>query len=739
MIHLPNLIADLGLILGAGAVITLLFKYLKQPLVLGYLIAGFLVGPHFTLFPTIVETENVQVWAEIGVIILLFSLGLEFSFKKLMKVGGSASIAAMSEIIIMLLLGYFTGRAFGWSAMDSIFLGAILSVSSTTIILRAFEELGVKGQKFAGLVFGVLIVEDLATIVLLVLLSTLAVSQQFAGAEMLYSITKLGFFLTLWFIGGIFFIPSLLKKIKPILTDEMLLIISLSLCLLMVYLASQAGFSPALGAFIMGSILAETTQGIKIEHLVTPIKDLFGAVFFVSVGMLIDPAILIEYWLPVTVIIVVTIVGKLFSSGLGALISGQPLKTSIQTGLSLAQIGEFSFIIATLGMTLNVTSSFLYPITVAVSAITTFTTPYMIKFSFPLSAKINASLPRKWKENLDRYSAATQSVSAVSKWQLFLRSYIVNTIIHTIFSIAVIIISSRYLYPFFAEQSEGAVWGISVTIILTLIMLSPFLYALSFRNLYNGVVQELLSEKLYRNLIFVMRVFRHFLALALLIGLLNNLLSINAAIITLLAILVILVIFRKQVRKNYMRIEETFLINFNKNGEGEPKNEIPILAPWDAHFTEIEVKPESAVIGKTLEELKWRERAGINVAMITRGQIIIHIPSRDTVVYPGDKLYIIGTDTQIKKINSILRPDKSLVQIEDQYQPSLEKVLIRKDSVLNGKSLKESNIRDLAEGIVVGVERNGERIVNPESNWTFVENDMVWVVGDHKKIVAELK
>lgn len=739
MIHLPNLIADLGLILGAAAVVTLLFRYLKQPLVLGYLIAGFLVGPHFTLFPTIVETENVQVWAEIGVIILLFSLGLEFSFKKLMKVGGSASISAMSEIIIMLFLGYFTGQAFGWSKMDSIFLGAILSVSSTTIIIRAFEELGIKGQKFAGLVFGVLIVEDLATIVLLVLLSTIAVSQQFAGTEMLYSISKLGFFLTLWFIGGIFFIPSLLKKIKPLLTDEMLLIISLSLCLLMVYLASQAGFSPALGAFIMGSILAETTQGIKIEHLVTPIKDLFGAVFFVSVGMLIDPEIIVQYWLPVTVILVVTIVGKLFSSGLGALISGQTLKTSVQTGLSLAQIGEFSFIIATLGMTLNVTSPFLYPITVAVSAITTFTTPYMIKFSFPFAAKINSLLPKKWKENLDRYSAATQNVSVVSNWQIFLKNYIINTIVHTIFSIAVIIISSRYLYPFFEEQFGGSVWGVVTTLIITLVILSPFLYALSFRNLYSNMVKELLSEKLYRNLIFVMRLFRHILALALLIGLLNNLLSINAALMTLIAILAILVIFRKQVRKNYMRIEETFLTNFNKNEVGDEKSEVPVLAPWDAHFTEIEVKSESSVIGKTLEELKWRERAGINVAMITRGQLIIHIPSRDTVVYPGDKLYIIGTDTQIKKINSILRPDKSLVQIEDQYQPTLEKVLIKKDSALNGKSLKESNIRELTEGIVVGVERDGKRIVNPDSNWTFVENDMVWVVGDSKKIASELK
>ncbi len=736
MIHLPNLIADLGLILGAAAVVTLIFKYLKQPLVLGYLTAGFLVGPHFTLLPTIVEKENVQVWAEIGVIILLFSLGLEFSFKKLMKVGGSASIAAMSEIIIMLMLGYFTGRAFGWSAMDSIFLGAILSVSSTTIIIRTFEELGIKGQKFAGLVFGVLIVEDLATIVLLVLLSTLAVSQQFAGAEMLFSIMKLAFFLTLWFIAGIFFIPTLLKKIKPIMTDEMLLIISLSLCLLMVFLASKAGFSPALGAFIMGSILAETNQGVKIEHLIASIKDLFGAVFFISVGMLLDPQILAEYWLPVTAILVVTIVGKLFSSGLGALISGQPLKTSIQTGLSLAQIGEFSFIIATLGMTLNVTSSFLYPITVAVSAITTFTTPYMIKLSFPLAAKANAMLPKKWKDNLDRYSAATQSVSALSNWQLFVRKYIGNTVVHSIFSVAVILLSSNYLYPFLQEQFEGVWWAKLLTIVLTLIVISPFIYALSFRNLYDSITQEFLNQKLHRNLIFVMRIFRHILALALLIFLLNKLLSITVALIALVAFMLTLFIFGKQIKRSYIRIEERFLINFNKSG-GE--RETPVLAPWDAHFTEIEVRPESPVIGKTLEELKWRERAGINVAMITRGKLIIHLPSRDTVIYPGDQLYIVGTDTQIRKITSILRPDKALLNIEDRYQPSLEKVLVKKGSFLEGKSLKDSNVRELAEGIVVGVEREGSRVVNPESNWVFQENDMVWIVGDPLKIQIHLK
>jgi CPA2 family monovalent cation:H+ antiporter-2 len=318
--HLKPLISDLGLILMTAAVAVLLFKKIKQPLVLGYLIAGFLAGPHFVFFPTVKEVSSVEVWAEIGVIFLLFSLGLEFSFKKLMKVGGTASITAVVQIISMIIIGYFVGQWIGWKSMDSIFLGVILSISSTTIILKTFDELGVKSQKFAGIVLGSLIVQDIVAILMMVLLSTIAVSQQFSGGELLLSVLKLIFFLTIWFVGGIFFIPTLLKKAKNILTDEMLLIISLALCLMMVILADSVGFSPALGAFIMGSIIAETTQAEHIEHLVKPVKDLFGAVFFVSVGMLINPETLYEYALPVAILTVVVIIGQSVSSTIGALI-----------------------------------------------------------------------------------------------------------------------------------------------------------------------------------------------------------------------------------------------------------------------------------------------------------------------------------------------------------------------------------------------------------------------------------
>jgi CPA2 family monovalent cation:H+ antiporter-2 len=377
MTHLPHLITDLGLILAVAGITTLLFKKIKQPVVLGYIIAGLLVGPHVSLIPTVVDDEAIKTWSEIGVIFLLFSLGLEFSFKKLVKVGGSASITAVVEIVLMIAVGYGAGIFMGWSPMDSIFLGAILSMSSTTIIIRAFDELGVRTRKFAGLVFGILIVEDLVAILLLVLLSTLAVSQQFAGGELLMQLLKLAFFLILWFLAGIFFIPTFLKRTQKLMNDETMLIVSLALCLLMVVLAVAVGFSAALGAFIMGSILAETTQAERIEHLIKSVKDLFGAIFFVSVGMMIDPKVLIEYAGPVLIVTLLTITGKFLATAIGALLSGQSLKHSVQAGMSLAQIGEFSFIIASLGLSLKVTSAFLYPIAVAASAVTTFTTPFL--------------------------------------------------------------------------------------------------------------------------------------------------------------------------------------------------------------------------------------------------------------------------------------------------------------------------------------------------------------------------
>ena len=398
MSEIPSLISDLAVILVSAGLVTLLFKKLKQPVVLGYVVAGILAGPSIEEIPTVSEVESIRIWADIGVIFLLFALGLDFSFKKLMKVGGTAVIGAITIVIGMMTAGYATGLTLGWGHMNSLFLGGMLSMSSTTIIFKAFDDMGLRNQRFAGVVFGILVVEDLFAVLLMVLLSTVAVSKHVEGMELLNSVIKLGVFLLFCFVVGIYLIPSFLKQTKRFLNEETMLIVAIGLCLGMVIIATQAGFSSALGAFVMGSILAETVEAERIERLIKPVKDLFGAIFFVSVGMLIDPAMLWEYKVPILIITVVVMVGQICFASLGVLLSGQPIKIAIQSGFSLAQIGEFAFIIASLGLTLKVTDSFLYPIVVAVSVVTTFFTPYMIRLAEPAYRLADRWIPERWKE-----------------------------------------------------------------------------------------------------------------------------------------------------------------------------------------------------------------------------------------------------------------------------------------------------------------------------------------------------
>ncbi|MFV8340321.1 cation:proton antiporter [Flavobacterium sp. LB3P21] len=731
--HLQPLISDLGLILMTAAVAVLLFKKIKQPLVLGYLIAGFLAGNHFDFFPSVKDIKSVEVWAEIGVIFLLFSLGLEFSFKKLMKVGGTASITAVTQIISMVAIGYLAGQWIGWKQMDSIFLGVILSISSTTIILKTFDELGVKTQKFAGIVIGSLIVQDIVAILMMVLLSTIAVSQQFSGSELLLSVFKLIFFLTIWFVGGIFFIPTLLKKAKNILTDEMLLIISLALCLMMVILAANVGFSPALGAFIMGSIIAETTQAEHIEHLVKPVKDLFGAVFFVSVGMLINPGTLYEYALPVAILTLVVILGQSISSTIGALLSGQPLKQSVQTGMSLSQIGEFSFIIATLGMTLNVTSDFLYPIVVAVSAVTTFTTPFMVKFATPFSEYLEKKLPRKWIKKIERYSANAQSIKLVSNWQIVVRAFLTQVIIHSVIIVAIILLSSKFILPLV----EGSQFGNIFAALITLVILSPFLWALSLRRVAVKQVAILREERKYRGPILMMILMRMVLTLFYIGFLLNIFFSPVIAFIVLIAAVVVYFVFPKKLNAQYHKIEDHFLQNLNARELKKAVRSRSDLTPWDGHMTTFEIAPTSNIAGKTLEELSIREQLGINIAFVKRGEITINIPSRNERLFPGDEICVIGTDTQVAAFKKYL----------DQHEIDVSPLATESDIVLQqlelineafiGKSIRDSELREKTSGLIVGLERGGKRILNPESKLILEKNDILWIVGS-KKLLANL-
>lgn len=741
MIHLAPLIKDLALILIAAAITTLIFKRLKQPLVLGYIVAGLLVGHHVSIIPTVSDEKNIHIWSEIGVIFLLFSLGLEFSFKKLIKVGGAASISAIVEVVFMLFLGYLLGQVMGWSAMDSIFLGGIISISSTTIIIRAFEELGVKGLKFAGLVFGILVVEDLVAIVLLVLLSTLAVSRQFEGGEMLMSIVKLVFFLIAWFVTGIFFIPTLLRMTKKLMNEETLMVTAVGLCLLMVVLATQAGFSPALGAFIMGSILAETTQAEKIEHLIKPVKELFGAVFFISVGMLIDPAMLVKYAVPVLIITVVTLIGKTLSTGMGALVSGQPLKTSVQAGMSLAQIGEFSFIIAQLGLSLKVTSDFLYPVAVAVSAVTTFTTPYMIKVSSPVYEKLSDMLPHRWKTAINRYSAAAQTISVVSDWKILLRSYFTNMIIYTVVMLAIILLSSYYLLPLINIRIGGYNWGPVASAVITLILLIPFLGALAFRRLSSVESNRIWEQKKYRGPLLLLRLARIVVAVFLIGFFIDRFFSFTVAIVVTVFILALVFLLRRRINEFYTTIEERFFSNFNARETKVGNINKSVLAPWDAHLAVAEIRPLSPVAGGTLEELQLRENYGINIALINRSGIKMYAPDKFTRLFPGDVVTAIGTDEQLQKFNEYLEPvnNHQSAPAQDGDPIALKQFLVMEKSPVLGKTIREAGIRERTSGIVLGIERKGQRLLNPASTTVLQIGDIVWIAGSGGRLYAWLK
>ena len=733
MTHVPQLIVDLSLILTMAGIITLIFKKLKQPIVLGYILAGLLVGPNFHLFPTITDIKTIEIWAEIGVIFLLFNLGLEFSFKKLMKVGNTAAITGLFEVGFMLITGFTTGQLLGWSKIDSLFLGGIIAISSTTIIFRAFEELGIKTQQFTRVVLGILVIEDLTAVLLMVLLSTLSISQQFAGTELLQSILKLFFFLILWFLGGIFVFPTLLRKYRGLMNDESVLITSVALCFGMVFLVTQAGFSAALGAFIMGSILAETTHAEKIEHLLKPVKDLFGAVFFISVGMLINPSLLIQYALPTAILVLVVIVGKTMFVTAGAVISGQPLKNSIQSGMSMSQIGEFSFIIANLGLALKVTSDFLYPIAVGVSVITTFTTPYMMKLSEPFYEWLNQRLPDKWKVYLNRYSTSTGTIAQTTQWQQILQSYAQTVVLNSVVVIGIISLSSRQLADFLHKSipetyvTNSAIFGI------TFLLIAPFLWALIFKRSNRKAYSAIwLSRKYSRMPLLLLELSRVIVAIVLMVYLLSSFYATPAALAIAGGIMVLaFAIFYQRLQHFYHKIEERFLQNLNARqleGSGKSKK---LLLPWDAHFAFLEVSADSNLIGKTLQELGIRENFGINVVLIERGSKTIQLPRPTEVLYPCDRIEVIGTDDQLDAFRGHIEVSTNGdVYMAHEDSIVLERIEVKSEYNIKGKSIRNSGIREKTRGMIVGLERNGERVLNPDSSMIIEMEDVLWIAGE---------
>ncbi len=767
MSHLPSIITDLAIILICASIFSLICRMLKQPVVLGYIVAGFIAGPYFALFPT-VHPENINTWADIGVIFLLFGMGLEFSFKKLLKIRKIGGGAFIFEAIFLSLLGFVVGKIIGWTTANSLLLGGMLIMSSTAIIVKTFTDLELKKEKFTNIVFGILIFEDLFAIIIMVLLSTLAATKEIEGQTLLFIITKLLFFIVIWFVAGIYIIPTALKKLKPWLNSEILLIVSLGLCFGMVVFATSVGFSAALGAFVMGSLLAETVELEKIEHVTLPIKDFFGAIFFVSVGMMVDPLILKDNLKIILLLAGASIFGKIIFTTIGVRLTGQSLKTSMQTGFSLAQMGEFAFIVASMGMVLHVTSSFIYPIVIAVSVITIFTTPYTIKLALPAYHVLESILPKKWLNKLNQ-NEDKRAAKTTSQWGELLKSYSLYLILFIFICIAITIISFRFIHPLSHKLFPNN-FGNIISALLTLAALAPFLRGMIHNRgkqpfLFLSIWSEEKTNRLFLTLLIGIRYMVAFLFVFLI---LQKYFAIPTFIIIIIALILFGFIFQsKLLLKNYWRMESRFVKNFNqrqieerrreyaeKEGKGDKLHELDNLHWIDRHLyiATFTVKEGGECQSKTLKEIDFRSKFNILILSINRGNKQINFPDGDFMLMENDIMLVSGGINYLKKISQHytnlqlnFKDTKTLNEfIEEQEQDTNSTIkcmtfIVDKTSAWIDKNLMDSKVGQRSKCLVIGVERDGIPKVNPSSHFIFKNDDMIWVMGEEKALYKLLE
>lgn len=735
---LPSLISDLAIILMAAGIITILFKKINQPVVLGYILAGIIAGPSLN-FLHVTDTENIKTWADIGVIFLLFSIGLDFSFKKLMKMGGTVFITAFTVILGMMSLGYFTGKLLGWDHITSLFLGGMVSMSSTTIIIKTYEDLGVRKQQFAGLVIGMLIVEDLFAVILMVLLSTLAISSDFSGEDLIYNILRLFMFILIWFASGIYILPTLLKKVRKWLNEETLLIVSVALCLTMVLIATHTGFSSALGAFVMGSLLSETIESERMEKVTKPLKDLFGAIFFVSVGMMINPSTLASNLLPIILITLAVMGGQIFFGTMGMLFSGQPLKTGIQAGFSLAQVGEFAFIIAQLGVNLRVTSESLYPTIVAVSVITTFFTPFLIKASPKAYKKFIEKCPPRILRYIEKLSFNPQLGNSGIKGSLF-KSLASVMVFYLTILVFIIALGLNYIVPIFDNMIANEYLAKSLEAVIIIAAMSPFMRAIIVKK--NKTIKKLLTERdMNKGILVGLIILRIFICVVLTVFVLSSIFKTGYVIMTLIAIAIIaFIMLSKTLKRQSIAMEKHFISNLNEkeelkeNARTIKKDVEEDLLSRNMHLAEFEVSPESPNIGMMLKDIHMREKYGVNIVSIKRGTKQINIPSGQEQLFPYDKIIVVGTDKQLADFESTISKQKYLTEQKETDEVTLELMQISETSPLIGKTIKNSFLRDKYNCMIVGIERDGETLVNPGVNVSFMSGDILSLVGEKEKI-----
>lgn len=739
--ELQPLISDLALILVLAGVVTIIFKRLNQPLVLGYIVAGFISSPHFQLMPSVTDMQSVQTWADIGVIFLMFTLGLEFSFKKILKMGSSPFIAACTIIFCMIGIGSICGHFFGWSRINSLFLGGMLAMSSTTIIFKAFDDMGLRQQRFAGSVLSVLVVEDILGILLMVILAMVAAVGKLEGTALINSLLRLILVLVVWFLVGVFVIPTFLRKNRRWMSRETLLVVSLGLCFLMVVLAVKMEYSSAFGAFMMGSILAETIEAEQINAVVESVKDFFGAVFFVSVGMLVDPQILLQYWLPILLLVLAIIAGQVLFGTFGYLLSGQPLKVAMQCGFSMTQIGEFAFIIASLGVSLKVTADFLYPVVVAVSVITTFLTPYMIKLAVPAYNHIEHLLPARLKQTLDD-SNGIPSVSNDNAWKHLMLSLLKQVGAYSLLSMGVIAVFLTSILPVL-NHLLGKWWGNVVCGLLVLFSVAPFLRAIVMRKNHSEEFKTLWRRNRFNRFPLIFTILaRYVLSSAFIFYIINYLAPFSPVLLWIVALILMLFIIASQrVKLNSIRLEHLFLRNLHSREiQAEQQGKLAPgyakrLLSRDVHLSILTLPMNTQLAGQTLRSLDLSRKEGVLVAAVIRDGSRINIPGADVRLYPGDKLQVIGDDEHLsafaRRIQSEVHTD---FERTDDREMLLRSLTITATSPFCNKTVRDSGLRENFQCMLIGFEDGEEHLGAPQADRIICEDDVIWIVGERASL-----
>lgn len=743
------MITDLALILLFAGITTLICKKLKQPVIIGYILAGFLLSPMVGFFPNMGNTEEISVLAEIGVIFLMFSLGLEFNLHKMAKVGVSGTLSAIIHIIGMGLLGYLIGLLLGWSHTDSLFLGGMLSMSSTIITIKSLEDAKMREAKFTRLAIGTLIIEDIAAVFLMLILSTAAASRG-SGETLLITIGVLLFYLALWLVLGIFIIPTVIKKIHHLMNNETLLIVTLAICFGMVWMADAIGFSAALGAFMAGSLLAGTGVAGRTEKLVAPCKDLFVAVFFVSVGFLVDPATLFSYIIPILILIAVTIVGKVIFLTGAYLLTRQSIHTAVHGAFAQTQIGEFSFVIASLGLSLGVTGDFLYPVIVAVAVITTLTTPFMLKAAPSFAAFLEKRLPDPMLRAIAANSkVAVEEENKKSKkretWNRCLKHYFSRTALYLLLVAGIIVLGHQVLLPFALSYFPDKITKIAVIAFLYLCLL-PFLPQLLISH--DPDFTALWMQDRFNKLpLLILMGLRFAITLAALI--IIPVLFYNTTYFWLLLFtipLAFLAARSKRLRGSYLRIAAKFLANLNEHQLRE-KSEVKDLLWMDSDLLvdTYRIPANSALVSRSLENLQWGRTLHLNIIKIIRGKRHLNLPTGKESLNEGDVFYLFGAagsidnfrliygDTAVERLN---RENVTLYQYimhQDEFNEKDQLfcygALVHKNSPFTGKSIRDSGLRKECNCFIIGVERDLYPIRDPSPNFILRTGDIIWLLG----------